>query len=512
MVPTRRTRKPAATIAKDSDLIPQQRGIRSFGKVSKAQVYRTNRGKSKAVQVQQLPGSDRELVDRGAKRKRESNSQVSDLEDCKELPKPIAKPEASQPSLPAIAPGKRIKTHQPITETPTKGARAILESFCLQPSSPSSRSSSPPQFHADTPPTSPSCSRSPVPRLQGSDELPEELQDLIDLYASFLTALSLHYAHHGSLAPVDLRVLCPSVARTWRRRVVSVQDVRQILAIAQQGSTPEVVVLSLSDYGHGKVCVEAADIQVNRGLHKKLINEEALNEIFRQNLEQQWASYISSGSPSRSAETFVPNLPLLPVGTCTSLFKLTPLLSKGQRRLEDLKAGAIKAQKASSLSAPSANDQTSRPKLTTSRSDSLLSRIRAKEMVQSTLPPPPSAAMLERKSSLNRLEEIVPVFELLTSGTIDRIQQSRRPLGNPQLQTQTQSFTMPTLIQHLQMSLRNPISKDDAIRCVRLLAKLVPEWVGVREVGKCVGVTVRRGSAAGRDEIDRRVQCMLDKL
>lgn len=63
---------------------------------------------------------------------------------------------------------------------------------------------------------------------------------------------------------------------------------------------------------------------------------------------------------------------------------------------------------------------------------------------------------------------------------------------------------MPTLVQHLQMSLRNPIGKEEAVKCVRLLAEVVPEWIGVREVGRLVGVTVR-GEGVGRDELRRRI-------
>ncbi len=73
------------------------------------------------------------------------------------------------------------------------------------------------------------------------------------------------------------------------------------------------------------------------------------------------------------------------------------------------------------------------------------------------------------------------------------------------------SFTMPTVVQHLQMSLRNPIGKEEAIRCVRLLAEVLPEWVGVREMGKMVGVTIR-GLGIGRDELGRRIGTFAERL
>lgn len=66
------------------------------------------------------------------------------------------------------------------------------------------------------------------------------------------------------------------------------------------------------------------------------------------------------------------------------------------------------------------------------------------------------------------------------------------------------SFTMPTVVQHLQMSLRNPVGREEAGRCVRLLAEVVPECVGVRDVGRVVSVTVR-GPGVGREELGRRI-------
>lgn len=74
-------------------------------------------------------------------------------------------------------------------------------------------------------------------------------------------------------------------------------------------------------------------------------------------------------------------------------------------------------------------------------------------------------------------------------------------------------MTMPTLVQHLQMSLKNPIAKEDAVRCVRLLAEEVaPGWVKVREVGRVVGVTVRKEESVGREDLAKRVDDLLARL
>ena len=79
---------------------------------------------------------------------------------------------------------------------------------------------------------------------------------------------------------------------------------------------------------------------------RRPIDEENLNAIFIRNISQQWSSYTTTYPTVASLTTFLSPLPLLLIKLCASLSKIAPLLSKGQRRLEDLKAGAIKAQKA----------------------------------------------------------------------------------------------------------------------------------------------------------------------
>lgn len=395
-----------------------------------------------------------------------------------------------------------------------------------------------------TPPSSPASEKvSSTTDRETATKLPDELQDLINLYSSFLTALSLHYAHHGSLTPADVRILRPGIERAWGKRRISNDDVRRILAIAQQnlpswedGEKKEKGGYKgkffLSDYGLGKICVEVEeDVQNQGGVRRCPINEEVLNSEFVANLKAQWSQYASK-CDSPSASSFIALLPLLPITTCASISKIVPLLSKGQRRLEELKAGAIKAQQVSSrLLAPSASTSSDEAKLIakiapTKRSDSLLSRIRAKQLHQSMLAPPPSKTSTLRKSALQRLEELAPVLEILTSSASRSTFSSSRWSLNNNIricsssdlmdmteQHGTYSFTMPTLIQHLQMSLKNPISKEDALSCVRLLAtEVAPSWVKIKEVGKVVGVTVWRGGRMKKEELVRRIEELLEKL
>lgn len=579
-----------------------QRGIRAFGTISKPLGGRHELGRSK------LDGQ--KSVDRGLesasligvnrlKRKREGSPEHSVVEGLgrgcclsseaepqgsrqgitankRELSTPLLQLASKQPSKIR----EKARTPSQIKHVSTQSGRACLESLPLVPSSPSDLNvislSSPSLEASETPDPSPLPSESlgPHPRNILDDPLgvQDELQDLIDLYSSFLTALSLHYAHNGWPTPADLCVLRPSIERSWRRKRVSTEDVRRILGIAQDISAcsdrdeersagPND--LSLVDYGNGKICVEINAEPQSQGIQRRLLDEEALNRRFAKNLMRRWDMYRETcKATTLTAGAFTLQTPLASVTLCASVLKISPLLAKGQRRLEDLKAGAIRAQQNSSRPITSCPSSSSDGSLTpkkpaTSRNNSLLSRIRAKQLHhQSTLTALPDQASILRKSALQRLQEIIPVLEILTTTTTSAsisssgsnsssnsiitsssilkspilLQKGASPSPQPSdsnpknnsepfLQTTTcvpsssYSYTMATLVQHLQMSLRNPIAKDDAVRCLRLLAsEVAPEWITVREVGKVVGVTVRNGGGLvgmGREEVKRRIERLL---
>lgn len=530
MPPTLRKGKATARTTNPQLPSAQQYGIRAFAKISKAQSHAQLLGKRKAIDIEDR-GSER--CENLPKRQCQSIEEVATegtpgstsnvpttASESSYHDRSAANFPQSNHGLPDSkqeTPRKKAALQAVSAEAPTKGARSFLESFSLKSSSPSTRSSSPPLSHPSSPSTSPASSSSSSPTCEWDDKLPIELQDLVDLHSSFLSALSLHYAHYDCLAPVDLRQLNPSVSKIWRKRSVQVEDIQRIIGIAQSAQPKSVSgagTFSLVDYGHGKVCLENVDDPNSVGQHKRPIEEEALHKLFEKKLRWQWQEYMGQKSDPALVGVFLRNLRLLPIAPCDSLAKLTPLLAKGQRRLEDLKAGAIKAQKSSFSikSSPIKDVSFKRPKLTASRSDSLLSRIRAKELIQSTLPPPPSSAVVEKRSALQRIDEVAPVIGVLTTAGMARKSEPVNGLTNAKQRMQTQSFTMPTLVQHLQMSLRNPISKEDAARSVRLLAELVPEWVGLKEVGNCVGVTIRKGGAIDREVLGKRVEGMLQAL
>ncbi|KAH9217806.1 hypothetical protein DL95DRAFT_434618 [Leptodontidium sp. 2 PMI_412] len=362
----------------------------------------------------------------------------------------------------------------PSIDTPTKGARNLLDRFCISSKTPTrshlSFNSSSLDLIASTP-EKPYCATSPG--------LPTELLDLINLHAAFLTALSIHYAHNGTHSPADLRNLCPDVARAWGKRRVTLEDIRRSIGVLNnsipEGKDSRISRLSLSDYGHGKICIEIRTM-AKGGRIARPVNEDLLNEIFERGLTSAWEK--------REAETtvkdFVEGLPLEAITTCSSLIKMSPLLAKGQRRLEDLKSGiTIKETVKAKVEVPG-------PKLT------LLERLRAKQLEQSNLPPPPSKAEIARKAAMGRIEEVVAILVILSTST--SIGQSRI------------SFTLPTIIGKLRDSFKTPMSKEEADTCIRLLAaEIAPEWVKLVKMGKVEALVVNRDERPGELDIKERV-------
>lgn len=125
---------------------------------------------------------------------------------------------------------------------------------------------------------------------------------------------------------------------------------------------------------------------------------------------------------------------------------------------------------------------------TQSRGTNLLDRILAKQAHTASLPAGPTKEQLERKAALHRIEDIARVLDLLAAGRARC------------------SFSMQAMVQQLQQSLRNPISREEVERCLGLMAKEVtPGFVGLVKNGAMTGVVVTRGGRVGLVELRGRI-------
>ncbi|TGO63982.1 hypothetical protein BOTNAR_0093g00200 [Botryotinia narcissicola] len=425
----------------------------------------------------------------------------------------------SKPVLPSKVPQtphKLIKTSSITIDTPTKGARTLLDRLLLQtPKRPVQKRPSLLSLRSIS-----SNSGTAIPTLplehsqidaEGKEEeenqkedlkepLPTELIDIINLHAALLTTLTLHCAHNGSNAPADLRNLCPDVARAWGKRKVMLDDVRRALGVLNShvkndAEDQKLSTITLSDYGSGKICVEIEPRNGGgKGNNLRPIDEERLNGIFSQRLISRW----ELKEEDVTIEDFIKQLPSEPITPCSSLSKMTPLLAKGQRRLEDMKAGIVakkdlrRTKSSPALIQAATSTDTSSPP-STEKKPTLLERLRAKQLKQSLLPQAPSPARIARKSALSRMEEVVKVLSILsTSGSAGQ---------------QRISFTMPTLIGKLKDSFKTPISKDEAITAVKLLAvEIAPEWVQLAKIGKMEAVVFDREKKILEESVKDRVK------
>lgn len=244
-------------------------------------------------------------------------------------------------------------------------------------------------------------------------------------------------------------------------------------------------ILSLSDYEQGRICVEIETMSATFGGFVRPINEEALNKTYEKALKALWEDTLVE---NMSVARFIDSLPLEPIPMCPSALKASPLLAKGQRRLEDLKAGITfkkAADKKRSVRTVSATEDGARP--------TLLERLRAKQLEQASRPPPPSKAELARKAALQRIDEVVGVLAVLSTSN---------SIGQQRI-----SFTLPTVLGKLRDSFKMPISKSESEDCVTLLAsEIAPEWVRIVKMGKLDALVVNRDERPSEDDIRERVK------
>jgi hypothetical protein len=412
--------------------------------------------------------------------------------------KPLPTARRFDPSKIPQTPQKPIPSSQASTpaETPTKAAANLLDRLFLSSASKAQALDSPVASEVgsvidiDT-------TYTPIEQDIIKSALPQELLDLVNLHSAFLTALSLHYAHNGTHTPADLRLLCPDVARAWGKRKVLLGDIRRALGVlnysfAKDEYTPpkQVSILSLSDYGYGKICIEIRGGAGKLGRMARPLDEERMNDRYFGALRRLWEKRADTGI---AVEDFIEDLPMEPITTCASLVKMSPLLAKGQRRLEDLKAGIILKTKSIEPVEKEVVPISEQSKGAQKRGSGLLERLRAKQLHQSTLPAAPTKAELAKKYALGRLMEVASVVALLsTSGSAGQ---------------QRVSYTVPTILGKLKDSFKTPISKDEAENCLRLLATdIAPEWVKLVKIGKMDAMVVDRDGRPHDQVLEERIK------
>jgi hypothetical protein len=354
--------------------------------------------------------------------------------------------------------------------------------------------------------------------------LPTELVNLLALHSSFLTALSLHFVHNGTGSPIDLRDLTETITSVWRHRKVTYDDIRLCVGVLGSGPAARNNPFRLSDYGRGKICLEVSEeYKMQAGLSQ--MNEEALKAMFTGNLDHLWGQWSASGQttqkmhsrpiatpkkrgrgrpkrsdPAQSAiqtfidgpsfTKFIAQLPHAEITTCESLTAIAPLQEKGRKRLREFKDSvqqgrAVKKTRemTGKENAPAnltvQQAQTKMTDFTSVRKTNLLDRILAKEAAAASGPKSLTPAELQRRAALQRSEDVLGVISLLCASK------------GPGLRI---SFSINALLQSLQTSIRTPISKEEALKCIEVLAsEVTPGYVNIVSMGALSSVVVNQG-------------------
>lgn len=350
-------------------------------------------------------------------------------------------------------------------------------------------------------------SQDTLPRSKDeSEDVPRCFHDFTSLHSSFLTALSLHFTHNGLSAPADFSQLLPSVEKIWKKRKVEKEDIQKLLYILNgdngnnnnadaKGQSPQVQ-FRICNYGLGKICLERLDTGPPKGTFQPPIKERELSERFIKNLEELWEQKVRVLGYQKAACEFVDTIPLTPIYNTLTTFTSFHV---GRQRLLDLKAGQVKL-KSKNFPSPVKNEAAKRPRVTNVRQNGLLERIQSKQLKQSKLPPPPSKETITRESAANHIESIADILALLRYPTATNCDLNYSvPRKKP--------YKVDILVQIIQDSMKNPISKQEVEACLDMLAhpSVAGDWVSIVTVHRLKSVVLQSGKSISARDIGAKV-------
>ena len=414
-MPVQRKRKHVAveeTASKQSRPTKAQKGIKGFGSIGKAHVDDADGKKRKTQHKREEAPPPAPAIKPAstAQKKRKRAINTEDVGDEIVVSSKASAPANDLPTDVVSTPrNKRIKNvaHPSPAQTPTRGAAALFDNLKIDANARAIPDALAQQkLSYDTPPD--------TPKHEHDLDLsfPAELEELEDLYSSFLKALHLYYSHHGSASPVEVGALLPSLSKHWKKRSVKLEDLQRILAVPDQKQRN----FTLQDFGRAGICLVRTEVQGRASKRTtSYIDEDELNRRFEDALQKAWHGWQSEvPKENRTTARFLDELPLLEITQNESTVKAAPLFARGQQRLADLKADAAAAKaEVPKLSTEKAAAVKS-VKATQTRGTALLDRILAKQNLSSGLPAGPTKEQLERRSALHRLEDVAKVLSMLS--------------------------------------------------------------------------------------------------
>ncbi|OAL75221.1 hypothetical protein A7D00_0819 [Trichophyton violaceum] len=312
---------------------------------------------------------------------------------------------------------------------------------------------------------------------------PSEFLDLVDLNSAFLSALSLHFAHNGSMAPANIRDLLSSTERIWNKRKVALQDIQRVLHIqglCRSSSQPQSGLI-LTSYETNTFVERKEGALSSKSSGTSPLNDKALKAEFLANLE----SYCDDKGDNyeKPSRDLFRTIPLAPI----HLSKGSAKAARGQKTIEELfgsrKSKPLLTREPYKKQPAPLKESTS----TNSRRNGLLERMKMKALRQSKLPPPPSKDVILKQTALGRISEVINVLLLLSplNCKIDDATSYSTALRK--------SYTMDLIIQRIEDSMRTPASREEIETCIEILSqsKVARDWVTIVKTSQMKSVVLR---------------------
>ncbi|KAL5596830.1 hypothetical protein BROUX41_006486 [Berkeleyomyces rouxiae] len=467
-----------------------QRDIASFGRATKASIAASPLGVKKAALVQ-APAANVRVIPNTNTRKRKASSDESSSDATPEPVTPVKV--VKRVRIQEHTDNTEVKIAAPVFTTPLKSSFALPINGSQTPTSTEKRGTRTPRSgRLDSARASrrtikktiapPNNSRIEdffkTVRRQTKSGLPVEFDDFLGLHTAFMRTVVLQIAHNGSSDILKLRELLPHVSRHWGKRLVTVDDMRRIIAIQTYNGCASPFEL-----------VEFGALMCLRLTTDRAIDSAALCAAFAQNLRALCTQCVAERVPAPTCPAdlelsldslSLDDLPQAPIKRQVAARAAGSGAAAAPRPnvLEQLRA-AVARPAHSAL--PTTDPKTGKP-LT------MLQRIRLKEAAaRENLN---ATADMQRKDTLLRAEHIAGTLELMLL-----------PNG-----LSRQSFPLGTVMTRVLDSFPSPLGADEARACLDIIAKdVAPEFVKVLNVRGREFVVMERDMFPGSNAIHNRV-------
>ncbi|KAL2885366.1 hypothetical protein HOO65_080316 [Ceratocystis lukuohia] len=310
-------------------------------------------------------------------------------------------------------------------------------------------------------------------RRKTKSGLPVEFDDFLGLHTAFMRTVVLQIAHNGSSDILKLREVLPQVTRYWGKRLVTIEDMRRIVAIQTYNGCASP--FDVMEFG-SLMCLRLTT--------DRAIDVAAVCNAFEQNLRALCTERISERVPmptsAEEIEVSFDSLSLsdLPQAPIKRQAMTTAPKATRPNVLEQLRAAV--ARPAHSV-IPTTDPTTGKP-LT------MLQRIRLKEAAaRQNLN---STADMARKDTLLRAEHIAGTLEMML-----QVNGMSR-----------QSFPLAAAMVRIIDSFPSPLGQEEARACLDIIAKdVAPEFIKVLNVRGREFLVMERDMFPGTSVIHNRI-------